>query len=153
MQIAVLGPGPSPDQQDQLQQSIYEEKPNTKAISSLTTSDSWPSGFSGSGFSSRGIPGSNTDTAKATHYLQFTCPWLHAYLQAEAEARLWLYIGAGQHGWSYSCHWACGYSAKGKNLLSLSPPSILSSLVNMKGTYRQYIPATKAVDVVISMEK
>ena len=33
------------------------------------------------------------------------------------------------------------------------PPSILSSLVNMKGTYRQYIPAAKAVDVAISMEK
>ena len=33
------------------------------------------------------------------------------------------------------------------------PLSILSSLVNMKGTYRQSIPATKAVDVAISMEK
>ena len=61
--IAVLGPGPSSDQQDQLQQSIHADKPINKAATPLTTSDSWPSGFGNSGAVSRNAPGGNTDTA------------------------------------------------------------------------------------------
>ncbi|GFR72193.1 vacuolar protein sorting-associated protein 13D [Elysia marginata] len=60
--IAVLGPGPSSDQQDQLQQSIHAEIPGAKATSSLTTSDSWPSGFSTSGTASRNLSSSGTGT-------------------------------------------------------------------------------------------
>ncbi|RUS84448.1 hypothetical protein EGW08_007832 [Elysia chlorotica] len=59
--IAVLGPGPSSDQQ-----SIHSDKPSTKVASPMTTSDSWPSGFEYSGAASRNIPGSNIGTSKPT---------------------------------------------------------------------------------------